>query len=137
MANIHAYLQKAYLDWVFGAAPTQPAQRWAALTYTAPALAASTLTAAPGTEHSTNLGYARQSVLMSPAASPAGSVSNTAAMTFGPFSSSQAIQGLLVTDTASIFAGNILWFGTLLTARTVLPNDTLVVSQGQLLVTIA
>jgi hypothetical protein len=58
-------------------------------------------------------------------------------MTFGPFSSSNAIQGLLVADTLSIFGGNVLWFGTLLTARTVLPGDTLVVAQGQLLVTIA
>ncbi len=137
MANIHAYLQKAYLDWVFGAAPTQPAKRYAALTYTAPALAASTLTAAAGTEHSTALGYARQSILMSPAASPAGSASNTVAMTFGPFSSNCSIQGLLITDSESIFAGTVLWFGTLLTARTVLANDTLVVAQGQLLVTIA
>ena len=135
MANIHAYLEKAYLDWVFGAAPTQPAQRWMALCYT-PSFN-STMTANAGTEYSTNLGYARQSVLMSPAASPAGSVSNTAAMTFGPFSSSAAIVGCLVTDTGSIFAGNILWYGTLLTARTVLPGDTLVVAQGQLLVTIA
>ncbi len=137
MANIHAYLQKAYLDWVFGAAPTQPGFRYAGLTYTAPALAASTLTAATGTEHHTGLGYARQTVQMSPAASPAGSVSNTNAMTFGPFSSSNAIQGMIVTDTFSIYGGNILWFGTLLTARTVLPNDTLVVAAGQLLVTIA
>ncbi len=60
MANIHAYLQKAYLDWVFGAAPTQPGFRYAGLLYTAPALAASTLTAATGTEHHTGLGYARQ-----------------------------------------------------------------------------
>lgn len=136
MANIHAYLEKAYLDWVFGAAPTQPAQRWAALLY-ATANFNSTMTATHGTEYSSNQGYARQSVQMSPAASPAGSVSNTAAMTFGPFSSSAAINGLLVTDTGSIFAGNILWYGTLLTARTVLPGDTLVVSAGQLLVTIA
>ncbi len=135
MANIHAYLEKAFLDWCFGAAPTQPAQRWMALCYT-PNFN-STMTANPGTEHSTNLGYARQSISMSPAASPAGSVSNTNAMTFGPFSSSCAIVGCLITDTGSIFAGTILWYGTLLTARTVQQNDTLVVAQGQLLVTIA
>lgn len=136
MANIHAYLQKQYLDFCFsGAGPSAPPKRYAALVYT-PSFN-STMTANAGTEHSTNLGYSRQTVQVTAAASPAGSVSNTAAMTFGPFSSSAAIQGLLVTDTESIFAGNILWYGTLLTARTVLPGDTLVVSAGQLLVTIA
>ena len=134
MGNVHAYLEKAYLDWVFGgAAVTQPASRLAALTYGTPF----STSIAQGTEHSSNQGYARQSVLMGIASSPAGSVSNTAAMTFGPFSSSAAIQGLLVTDTISINSGNILWYGTLLTARTVLPGDTLVISAGQLLVTIA
>ncbi len=134
MANIGAYLQKQYLDWVFGgAAATQPTTRYAALTYGTPFSTSTAL----GTEHSSNLGYARQTLLMSAAASPAGSCSNTAAMTFGPFSSSSAIQGLMVMDTQSINSGNMLWFGTLLTARTVLPGDTLVVSAGQLLVTIA
>ena len=136
MANIHAYLEKGFLDWCFNgaAAPTIP-KRYAALVYT-PSFN-STMTANAGTEHSTNLGYSRQTITMASASSPAGSVSNLNAMTFGPFSSSAAIQGLLVTDTESIFAGNILWYGTLLTARTVLPGDTLVVSSGQLLVTIS
>lgn len=135
MANVGAYLQKQYLDWVFGgAAATQPTTRYVALTYGTPF---STGFPAVGTEYSSNQGYARQTLLMSAAASPAGSCSNTAAMTFGPFSSSSAIQGCLVMDTQSIQSGNVLWFGTLLTARTVLPGDTLVISAGQLLVTIA
>jgi hypothetical protein len=134
MANIGAYLEKQYLDWVFGgAAATQPTTRYAALTYGTPFSTSTAL----GTEHSSNLGYARATLLMSAAASPAGSCSNTASFSFGPFSSSSAIQGLMVMDTQSINSGNMLWYGTLLTARTVQPGDTLVVAAGQLLVTIA
>jgi hypothetical protein len=57
-------------------------------------------------------------------------------MTFGPFSSSNAIQGLLIYDTISINSGSIWWYGTLLTARTVLPGDTLTIAAGALIVTL-
>jgi hypothetical protein len=132
MANISAYLAKAMLDWVLGGAtPTQPASRLAALSLGTP-------TSVSASEHSPlNLGYARQTSLFSAAASPAGSASNTAAMTFGPFSSSTAIQGLVVFDTTAFTAGNMLWYGTLLTARTVLPGDTLVVAAGALIITLS
>lgn len=131
MANISAYLEKAYLDWVTGAAAvTQPASRLLALSLGTP-------TSVSGSEVGSNSGYVRQSALFSPAASPAGSASNTASMVFGPFSSSNAIQGAVLYDTISINSGNMLWYGTLLTARTVLPGDTLVIAAGNLLMTIS
>ena len=131
MANIGAHGAKQMLDWVLGgAAATQPASRLAALSLSTPS-------SISGSEHNTNLGYARQTALFGAAASPAGSASNTAAMTFGPFSSSNAIQGLLIYDTISISSGNIWWYGTLLTARTVLPGDTLVVAAGALIITLS
>lgn len=131
MANIGAHGAKQMLDWVLGgAAATQPASRLAALSLGTPS-------SVSGSEVNTNSGYARQTVLFGAAASPAGSASNTAAMTFGPFSSSNAIQGLLIYDTISISSGNIWWYGTLLTARTVLPGDTLVVAAGGLIITLA
>ena len=131
MANIGAYGAKQMLDWVLGgAAATQPASRLAALSYGTPS-------SVSGSEHSSNLGYIRQTALFGAAASPAGSASNTASIVFGPFSSSNAIQGLLIYDTISINSGNIWWYGTLLTARTVLPGDTLVVAAGSLLVTLS
>lgn len=131
MANISAYLSKAVLDWVNGGAtPTRPGSRLAALSLGTP-------TSVSGSEVAPNSGYLRQSALFDAAASPAGSNSNTAAMTFGPFSSSNAIQGLVIYDTTAFTAGNMLWYGTLLTARTVLPGDTLVVAAGALLITLA
>lgn len=131
MANIAAYNQKAMLDWnLGGAAATQPASRLAALSLGTP-------TTVSGSEVLPNSGYLRQTALFSAAASPAGSASNTAAMTFGPFSSSAAIQGLVLYDTSAFTAGNMLWYGTLLTARTVLTGDTLTVAAGALLITLS
>lgn len=135
MSNIGAFGGKAMLDFVLGgASATAPASRLVALTYGTP----NSTAMGQGVEYSSNQGYARQTALFGAAGSPAGaaSASNTAAMTFGPFSSSSAIQGAIITDTISIYSGNIWWFGTLLTARTVLPGDTLVVTAGNLLVTL-
>jgi hypothetical protein len=115
---------------------TQPGFRYAGLTYST-ATCRIDLDGSDGNGTSHRVGLCQTIGIDVASASPAGSVSNTAAMTFGPFSSSNAIQGMIVTDTFSIYGGNILWFGTLLTARTVLPGDTLVVAAGQLLVTIA
>src|SRR5262245_52173715 len=136
MANIGSFGGKQILDWVLGgASATQPASRLVALTYGTPF---STSGIGQGQEHSSNLGYLRQTGLFGAAGSPAAaaSASNTASIVFGPFSSSSAIQGAVITDTISIFSGNIWWFGTLLTARTVLPGDTLVINPGSLIATL-
>jgi hypothetical protein len=131
MANISSWAEKAMLDWVLGGAtPTQPASRYIALSLGTP-------TSVTGSEVQANSGYLRQTGLFGAAASPAGSASNTAAMTFGPFSSSAAIQGIMVWNTASINSGSMLWYGTLQTARTVLPGDSLVVDVGQLIITLS
>lgn len=66
MANISAYLAKAQLDWVTGAAAaTQPSSRLLALSLGTP-------TSISGSEVGSNSGYARQSALFGAAASPAG-----------------------------------------------------------------
>jgi hypothetical protein len=131
MANVSAYAQKAVLDWLMnGATPTRPAQNWVGL-------ALGTPTSVTGSEVQPNSGYARQTGLFGAAASPAGSASNTAAMTFGPFSSSNAIQGVIITDTASINSGNQLWYGTLSVARTVQTGDQIVFVAGALVCTLA
>jgi len=133
MANIGAKGQKDMLDWVLGGAtPTRPASRLVALSLGTP-------NSVSGSEVGTNSGYARQTALFGAAVSnsPDGSASNTAAMTFGPFSSSNAIQGITIYDTISILSGSLYFYGTLQTARTVLPGDTLVVAAGALTITLA
>jgi len=135
MANIGEFGAAAQLDWVLGGAtPTRPSSRLAALSLGTP-------TSRSGSEVGSNSGYIRQTALFGAAASNLGGVgasaSNTASIVFGPFSSSNAIQGLLIYDTISINSGNIWWYGTLLTARTVLPGDTLVVAAGSLIATLS
>lgn len=132
MANIGAFAAKQMLDWVLGGATgTPPSSRLAALTFGNPSSVS-----ALG-EIQANSGYVRATTLFGAAASPQGSASNTASFTFGPFSSSQSVLGMLIYDTISINSGNIWWYGTLLTARTVLPGDTLVVNAGSLLITLS
>jgi hypothetical protein len=132
MANIAAYAQKAMLDWCLGgAAVTQPSTRYMALGLGAP----SSISAS---EIGTGSGYTRQTVTFAAAASPAGSASNNNNMTFGPFSSAQSITGLVLFDTqGSSNSGNMLWYGTLTTPRTVAAGDQLVIAAGSLLITLA
>lgn len=133
MANISAYLAKQMLDWVLGgtgAAVSTPGSRLAALAEGVP-------TSVNASEMSPTYAYTRQTALFTAAASPAGSASNTAGMTFGPFNTSKAVQGLVIFDTTAFTAGNMLWYGTLLTARTVLSGDTLVVAPGGLIITLS
>lgn len=131
MPAISAYNSKSILDWQLGgAAATQPTARFAGLADGVP-------TSVAGSELATASGYERQTSLFGAAASPAGSASITAAMTFGPFSSAGPIVGIQLWDDGTAGAGNMLWYGTLQTARTVAPGDTLIVVAGALTVTLS
>jgi len=74
---------------------------------------------------------------MAAAASPAGSASNISAMTFGPISSAATISGLQIWDTMAATVGNMLWYGTLTTARPLNAGDSLVFAAGALIITLA
>lgn|SRR5574337_852015 len=132
MANIAAYAEKAMLDWVLGGAtPTRPSAWGLGLSLGSP-------TSTSGSEITTGSGYARQTVGFAAAASPGGSATNTAAATFGPFSSSCYVSGLQVWDTVlSLNSGNMLWYGLLATARTLYANDTLVIASGALTISLS
>lgn len=131
-ANVAAYAEKAALDWINGgASPTRPTSWFMGLSLGAP-------TSVSGSEMTTAVGYARQSATFAAAASPAGSVSNANAMTFGPFSSAFSISGMQVWDTGlSLNSGNMLWYGLLSSARTLGIGDSLVISAGALTITLA
>jgi hypothetical protein len=132
MANIGAYAAKNFLDYNFGSgAPTAPTSRFVGLTTGNPtSLAMSEMTSGDG--------YVRQSLNMGAASSPAGSASNSLAMTFGsPFVSSRVVSGLVISDSVSIAGGNLWWYGTPLVVRTPLSGDTVVIAVGGLVVTLA
>lgn len=131
MANISAYLEKAYLDWALqGATPTRPGALWAGL-------AVGTPTSVSGSEMGTLTGYSRLTALFGAAASPTGSASNTAAQTFGPFSSTGSAIGLQLWDGSPVGSSDMLWYGTLQTARTFLVGDLLFLSAGALTISIS
>jgi hypothetical protein len=130
MACYGAYAQKAMLDWLFlGAVPARPTVNGIGLSLGAP-------TSLSMSEVGTASGYTAQTGSFAAAASPAGSVSNAGAHTFGPFSSAQAISGLIVKDTLAT-AGNMLAYGNLATARTVAIGDSLVIAAGALSISLA
>lgn len=131
MAGIAAYLEKALLDWSLNAqAATRPTAWSVGLSLGIPS-------SVSGSEIATGSGMTRQTLLMAAAASPAGSASNTTPMTFGPILSSATISGLQVWDTAAPTGGNMLWYGTLTTARALNAGDSLVFSPGALIITLA
>lgn len=131
MAVIGSYIAKGMLDWVLqGATPARPNALWAGL-------AAGTPTTVSGSEIGTLTGYSRVTALFGAAASPAGSASNTAAMTFGPFSSTGSILAIHLWDGSPVASSDMLWFGTLQTARTILVGDSLVLAAGALVLTLS
>jgi hypothetical protein len=131
MANISAYAQKLALDFFTGAATaTQPGARWVSLAWGTPQFTG-------GSEINSSFGFTRATCLFGAAASPAGSASNTASMTFGPFSSIASILGAHLWDGSPLNSSNMLWYGTLATARTVGVGDTLVFAAGALNITLA
>ena len=133
MAAISAYAEKAMLDWVLGgAAATQPGTRAVGISLGSP-------TSTSGSEW-TGSGVTRQTITFGAAASPGGSATNTAAVTFGPVTSAASISGIQIWDTISgttANAGNMLWYGLLATVRTLVSGDSVVLASGAMTITLA
>ena len=131
MANVSAYLEKVLFDYSLKGTVVTPAAWSVGLSLGVPS-------STSGSEITTGSGYARQTASFAAAASPAGTSSNATAMTFGPFSGAASITGLQVWDTIlTLNSGNMLWYGTLTTARTVGVGDSLVIAAGALTVSLA
>lgn len=93
-------------------------------------------------ELGTASGYTPQSVTFNSVAASGTIASNANAMTFGPFSSSQAVSGFIIKDTLSASVsngnlGNLYYFGNLATARTPLVGDYLIVGVSALTVSLS
>lgn len=130
MAGMAAYAAKAQLDWLLGgASPTRPAAWGVGLSGGVPS-------STSGSEVGTGSGWSRQTVGFAAAASPAGSASNTVAMTFGAGLTALSATGVQIWDTLAATAGNMLMYGTLATARTLGVGDSLVFASGALVATL-
>lgn len=133
MANISAFYEKVLLDYCLkGSTATLPAA-WGLALGTAVPTASSVTTV---WEVGTGSGYTAQTMPMSAASSPAGSSINGTAATFGPFSTACTISGMALKDTAAT-AGNMIWYGSLATARTLGVGDSLVFAVGALTITLS
>jgi hypothetical protein len=82
-------------------------------------------------------GYTRVSAQFMSASTIGQSASNRSAMTFGVFSSNGSALGVLLADTQTVGSTNYWMYGTLQTARTFAPGDSLVFAQGALTVVLS
>jgi hypothetical protein len=134
MANVSAYAGKAMLDWsLLGATPTQPPAIWLGVAKSAPSSTNGQETSWPA-----NQGNSRATITFSTATLAGQTATNSLACTFGTMSALTTIRGWSLWDTGNaINTGNMLWFGTLTTARTCSSGDTLVFAAGSLAISLS
>lgn len=122
------WAQKALLDWALGGAtPTRPPALFAGLAIGTPSsISASEATAA---------GYARRTVTMAAAGTPAssGTATNNVAFTF-TFNAAQTVAGFHLWDATT--AGNMLFYGQLSASSIMASGDTLAFASAALAVKI-
>ncbi len=130
MAGVSALYEKALLDYSLkGSTATLPAAWAVGLSFGVPS-------SISGSEIATGSGYTRNTVTFVAAASPAGTASNSLAMTFGPMSAAATMSGIQVWDTLVATSGSMIWYGTLATARTLGSGDSLVIAAGALIISL-
>ncbi len=130
MAGISAYAEALQLNFLLNAQTATRPTSWSVN------LSLGSPTSISGSEIATGSGVSRQTCTFAAAASPAGSISNANAMTFGPCSSAASFSGLQVWDTTAT-GGNMLQYGLLATPRTVGIGDSIVFAVGALVITLA
>lgn len=132
MANVGAFAEKLALDFLLRSATAGIPAAWGV------GLSLGVPSSTSGSEIATGSGYSRITASFGAAASPGGSATNATAMTFGPFSSAASITGIQVWDTVlSANSGNMIFYGTLTTPRTVGVGDSLVVASAALTISLA
>jgi hypothetical protein len=130
MAALSDYAEKLLLDWMMTAgAATRPTAWYVALYTAAPS------DAGGGTEVSGS-GYARQAVTFAAASTPAGTTSNTSAITFTAAGGDWgAVSHIGLFDAST--SGNLLWHGAMTATKTIADGDTLEFAIGNIDLTLA
>jgi hypothetical protein len=130
MAALSDYAEKLLLDWMMTAgAATRPTAWYVALYTAAPS------DAGGGTEVSGS-GYARQAVTFAAASTPAGTTSNTSAVTFNAAGGDWgAVSHIGLFDASA--SGNLLWHGAMTATKTIADGDTLEFAIGNIDLTLA
>jgi hypothetical protein len=131
MPGVGAYLEGVLLNYSLNTGSVTRPTNWAVgLSQGAPS-------SISGSEVGTGSGWTRQTCPFPAAASPIGSCSNSAAMTFGTGLTAATFSGLQIWDTMAPTAGNMLYYGTLATPRTLGVGDSLVLPIGALVITLS
>lgn len=130
MAALSDHAEKLLLDWMMTSGTATRPTAWFVALYTA-----APSDAGGGTEVS-GAGYVRQAVAFNAAATPGGTTSNTADVSFTATGGDYGtVTHLGIFDASS--AGNLLWHGVLTAPKTVEDGDTITFSAGNIDLTMA
>lgn len=131
MANVGSYAEILALNFLMNTATATRPVAWGI------GLSTGVPSSVSGSEIGTASGYARQSGFFGTAA--AGSLINTAAVTYGPWSNQATVSGITIWDTVTTAAngGDMLWYGTFATAQTVLAGQYIVINSGALTISLS
>lgn len=130
MAALSDHAEKLLLDWMMTSGTATRPTAWFVALYTA-----APSDSGGGTEVS-GAGYARQAVAFSAAATPGGTTSNTADVSFTAAGGNYGtVTHLGIFDASS--SGNLLWHGALTADKTVEDGDTITFTAGNIDLTMA
>ena len=130
MAALSDHAEKLLLDWMMTSGTATRPTAWFVALYTA-----APSDAGGGTEVS-GAGYARQSVAFNAAATPGGTTSNSADVSFTAAGGDYGtVTHLGIFDASS--AGNLLWHGALTASKAVEDGDTITFTAGNIDLTMA
>jgi hypothetical protein len=130
MAALSDHAEKLLLDWMMTSGTATRPTAWFVALYTA-----APSDSGGGTEVS-GAGYARQSVAFDAAATPGGTTSNSADVSFTATGGNYGtVTHLGIFDASS--SGNLLWHGALTADKTVEDGDTITFTAGNIDLTMA
>jgi len=130
MAALSDHAEKLLLDWMMTSGTATRPTAWFVALYTA-----APSDAGGGTEVS-GAGYVRQAVAFNAAATPGGTTSNTADVSFTAAGGDYGtVTHLGIFDASS--SGNLLWHGILTASKAVEDGDTITFSAGNIDLTMA
>jgi hypothetical protein len=130
MAALSDFAEKLLLDWLMTTGTATRPTTWFLALYTA-----APSDSGGGTEVTGN-GYARQSIAFSAAATPGGTTSNSASVSFTASGGNWGTITHVGIFTAST-GGNLLWHGAMSASRVVNDTDTLTFAAGAVALTLA
>lgn len=130
MAALSDHAEKLLLDWMMTSGTATRPTAWFVALYTA-----APSDAGGGTEVS-GAGYVRQAVAFNAAATPGGTTSNTADVSFTAAGGNYGtVTHLGIFDASS--SGNLLWHGALTASKAVEDGDTITFTAGNIDLTMA